>query len=642
MAKDVVNREKGGISQTMQVVASPAMNRVLKMMFKNYPLHMGLVFVGILGSAIGTVRGNAFLRELVDRYILPLTTQAQPDFAPLAAALMQLIVIFAISSTLAYLYNRLMVNVGQGTMRDIRMDLFAHMERLPIRYFDSHPHGDIMSVYTNDTDTLRQFICVSFPQLINAFITLTSVFITMLLLSPVLTVIAVAMVLVSVNISGRAAGLSGKYFGMQQKSLGEVNGYIEEMMSGQKVIKVFNHEEKTVEGFVKINEELYGSAKKANGYANILMPIVVQISNLSYVVVAVAGGAMAVNQVLGVTVGTIVAFLSLVKTFNQPFITVSQQLNAVVMAAAGSQRVFALMDEVQEEDAGYVTLVNVEKDEKGEITETSERTGLWAWKHFHEKDQTTTYTPLEGNIVFEDVDFGYVPDKLVLHDINLYAHKGQKLAFVGSTGAGKTTITNLINRFYDIPSGKIRYDGINIEKIKKGDLRRSLGVVLQETNLFTGTVMENIRYGRPDATDEECREAARLANADAFIERLPNGYDTVLKGNGGSLSQGQRQLLSIARAAVADPPVLILDEATSSIDTRTEQLVQAGMDSLMLGRTTFVIAHRLSTIKNSDVIMVLEQGRIIERGSHDSLLEQKGRYYQLYTGNSVPEVTASK
>ena len=491
-----------------------------------------------------------------------------------------------------------------------------------------------MSIYTNDTDTLRQFIGISFPQLVEALISLVAVFVTMLILSPMMTVVSVIMIIISVQASGKAASLSGKYFGIQQATLGKVNGYIEEMISGQKVVKVFNYEDKNIEGFKGINEDLCVAASKANGYANILMPIVAQIGNLSYVVIAVVGGYLAINGHFGVTIGTIAAFLSLVKAFNRPFMTVSQQLNAVVMAAAGSQRVFALMDEAVEEDEGYVTLVNAKIDGKGNISESKSRTGIWAWKNIH-SDGEITYTKLEGDIVFENVDFGYVPEKIVLHDINLFANKGQKIAFVGSTGAGKTTITNLINRFYDIQNGKIRYDGINIEKIKKDDLRRSLGVVLQETNLFSDTVMENIRYGRPDATDEECRAAARLANADGFIERLPDGYNTFLHEGGANLSQGQKQLLSIARAALADPPVLILDEATSSIDTRTEQLVQAGMDSLMDGRTTFVIAHRLSTIKNSDVIMVLEQGRIIERGSHESLLEQKGRYYQLYTGKVV-------
>ena len=629
-----INREKGGINQTIQVVASDSMKRVIALLLKNYKKSIFIVFICILISAIVNSISASVMQDIIDNYIIPLTKESVPNFTPLALEITKLIAIFIIGVLASFAYNRIMVNVGQGTMRDIRRNLFAHMEKLPIKYFDTHAHGDIMSVYTNDTDTLRQFIGISFPQLIEAIFSLVAVFVTMILLSPIMTVVSVIMIFISAQASGKAAGLSGKYFGIQQSTLGRVNGYIEEMISGQKVVKVFNYEDKNIDGFVGINNELCDAASKANGYANILMPIVAQIGNLSYVVIAVVGGYLAIGGHFGVSIGTIAAFLSLVKAFNRPFMTVSQQLNAVVMAAAGSQRVFDLMDEQVEDDEGYVTLVNVKIDTNGNILESEKRTGIWAWKHKH-SDGSITYTKLEGDIVFENVDFGYNPEKLVLHDINLFANKGQKIAFVGSTGAGKTTITNLINRFYDIQNGKIRYDGINIEKIKKDDLRRSLGVVLQETNLFSDTVMENIRYGRPDATDEECKAAARLANADGFIERLPNGYDTFLHEGGANLSQGQKQLLSIARAAVADPPVLILDEATSSIDTRTEQLVQAGMDSLMLGRTTFVIAHRLSTIKNSDVIMVLEQGRIIERGSHDSLLEQKGRYYQLYTGKAV-------
>ena len=629
-----INREKGGISQTVQVVASKSMKRVISLVMKNYTKSIIVVFICIIISAIVSSISASSMQQIIDNYITPLTKETNPDFAPLAKELLRLICIFLLGVIANYTYNRIMVNVGQGTMRVIRRNLFAHMEKLPIRYFDTHSHGDIMSIYTNDTDTLRQFIGISFPQLVEALFSLVAVFITMVILSPIMTVVSVIMIFISVQASGKAAGLSGKYFGIQQSTLGKVNGYIEEMISGQKVVKVFNHEEKNIEGFVKINNDLYDASTKANGFANILMPIVAQIGNLSYVVIAVVGGYFAISGHMGVTVGTIAAFLSLVKAFNRPFMTVSQQLNAVVMAAAGSKRVFDLMDKPVEGDDGYVTLVNAKEDRDGNIYESDNRTGIWAWKNKH-SDGRLTYTKLEGNIVFEDVDFGYVPNKIVLHDINLYANKGQKIAFVGSTGAGKTTITNLINRFYDIQSGKIRYDGINIEKIKKDDLRRSLGVVLQETNLFSDNVMENIRYGRPDATDNECRAAARLANAEGFIERLLDGYNTFLHEGGANLSQGQKQLLSIARAALADPPVLILDEATSSIDTRTEQLVQSGMDSLMVGRTTFVIAHRLSTIKNSDVIMVLEQGRIIERGSHESLLEQKGRYYQLYTGKAV-------
>ena len=629
-----INREKGGINQTIQVVASDSMKRVISLVLKNYKKSIFVVIIGILISAVVSSLSASVMQDIIDNYIIPLTKESNPDFTPLAIEIGKLICIFTAGVLAAYTYNRIMVNVGQGTMREIRRNLFAHMEKLPIRYFDTHSHGDIMSIYTNDTDTLRQFIGISFPQLVEALISLVAVFVTMLILSPMMTVVSVIMIIISVQASGKAASLSGKYFGIQQATLGKVNGYIEEMISGQKVVKVFNYEDKNIKGFTSINDELCEAASKANGFANILMPIAAQIGHLRHVVIAVVGGYLAINGHFGVTIGTIAAFLSLVKAFNRPFMTVSQQLNAVVMAAAGSQRVFALMDENVEDDEGYVTLINAKIDGKGNITESKSRTGIWAWKHKHDNGEIT-YTKLEGDIVFENVDFGYVPEKIVLHDINLFANKGQKIAFVGSTGAGKTTITNLINRFYDIQNGKIRYDGINIEKIKKDDLRRSLGVVLQETNLFSDTVMENIRYGRPDATDEECRDAARLANADGFIERLPDGYNTFLHEGGANLSQGQKQLLSIARAALADPPVLILDEATSSIDTRTEQLVQAGMDSLMEGRTTFVIAHRLSTIKNSDVIMVLEQGRIIERGSHESLLEQKGRYYQLYTGKVV-------
>ena len=606
-----INREKGGINQTIQVVASDSMKRVISLVLKNYKKSIFIVIIGILISAIVSSISASVMQDIIDNYIIPLTKESNPDFTPLAIEIGKLICIFSAGVLASFVYNRIMVNVGEGTMREIRRNLFAHMEKLPIRYFDTHSHGDIMSIYTNDTDTLRQFIEISFPQLVEALLSLIAVFITMLLLSPMMTLVSVIMIIISVQASGKAASISGKYFGIQQATLGKVNGYIEEMISGQKVVKVFNYEDKNIKGFTAINDELCEAASKANGFANILMPIVAQIGNLSYVVIAVVGGYLAINGHFGVTIGTIAAFLSLVKAFNRPFMTVSQQLNE-----------------------GYVTLVNAKIDSKGNISESKSRTGIWAWKHKHDNGEIT-YTKLEGDIVFENVDFGYVPEKIVLHDINLFANKGQKIAFVGSTGAGKTTITNLINRFYDIQNGKIRYDGINIEKIKKDDLRRSLGVVLQETNLFSDTVMENIRYGRPDATDEECMAAARLANADGFIERLPDGYNTFLHDGGANLSQGQKQLLSIARAALADPPVLILDEATSSIDTRTEQLVQAGMDSLMSGRTTFVIAHRLSTIKNSDVIMVLEQGRIIERGSHESLLEQKGRYYQLYTGKVV-------
>ena len=540
--------------------------------------------------------------------------------------------IYAIGILCAYAYNRIMVNVSQGTMRSLRVELFEHMESLPIRYFDTHAHGDIMSVYTNDVDTLRQLISQSIPQLVNSAVTIVTTFISMFLLDLPLTLITLAMVCLMLLVTSRIAGKSAVYFARQQKDLGAVNGYIEEMMNGQKVVKVFCHEQKSLEQFRVLNEQLRDSAEKANIFSNITMPVNGNLGNISYVLCAVVGAILALNGYLGLTLGTLVSFLTLNKNSTQPVSQISQQTNSIVMAMAGAQRIFDLLDEAPEEDNGYVELVNAKENPDGSLTETTERTGLWAWRHPHKAEGTVTYTKLAGDVTFNDVDFGYDPDKIVLHNIRLYATPGQKIAFVGSTGAGKTTITNLINRFYDIADGKIRYDGININKIKKPDLRRSLGMVLQDTHLFTGTVMDNIRYGRLDATDEECIAAAKLANADGFIRRLPEGYQTVLTGDGSNLSQGQRQLLSIARAAVADPPVLILDEATSSIDTRTETLVQEGMDRLMKGRTTFVIAHRLSTVKNADCIMVLEQGRIIERGTHDQLLEEKGRYYQLYTG----------
>ena len=540
--------------------------------------------------------------------------------------------VYAIGILCAYAYNRIMVNVSQGTMRSLRVELFEHMESLPIRYFDTHAHGDIMSVYTNDVDTLRQLISQSIPQLVNSAVTIVTTFISMFLLDLPLTLITLAMVCLMLLVTSRIAGKSAVYFARQQRDLGAVNGYIEEMMNGQKVVKVFCHEQKSLEQFRMLNEQLRDSAEKANIFSNITMPVNGNLGNISYVLCAVVGALLALNGYLGLTLGTLVSFLTLNKNSTQPVSQISQQTNSIVMAMAGAQRIFDLLDETPEEDNGYVELVNAKENPDGSLTETTERTGLWAWRHPHKAEGTVTYTKLAGDVTFNDVDFGYDPDKIVLHNIRLYATPGQKIAFVGSTGAGKTTITNLINRFYDIADGKIRYDGININKIKKPDLRRSLGMVLQDTHLFTGTVMDNIRYGRLDATDEECIAAAKLANADGFIRRLPEGYQTVLTGDGSNLSQGQRQLLSIARAAVADPPVLILDEATSSIDTRTETLVQEGMDRLMKGRTTFVIAHRLSTVKNADCIMVLEQGRIIERGTHDQLLEEKGRYYQLYTG----------
>ncbi len=619
-------------NSNMKNQSSDGMKQILKMLFQDYKWHLLFVIIGILGSALATVKGTLFIQTLIDDYIIPLTTAESPDFGPLLQALTKIACIYLIGIICAYMYNRIMVNVGQGTMKKVRIRLFTHMESLPIKYFDTHAHGDIMSVYTNDTDTLRQFIGISLPQLLNSFISIVSVFISMVMLNIPLTILTVAMVVIMLVSTRVIAGKSGKYFGKQQADLGAVNGYIEEMMSGQKVVKVFCHEEESIAQFRKKNEELRASAEKANGYANILMPVIVQLGNVSYVFCAIAGGILALNGYTGLTIGALISFLTLNKSFNQPFGQISQQINSVIMAQAGINRIFEVLNETPEVDEGYVTLVNAKKAEDGTLTESDHHTGIWAWKHFHKADNTTTYTELRGDIVFEDVDFGYTDEKMVLHNINLYAHEGQKIAFVGSTGAGKTTITNLINRFYDIQRGTIRYDGINIGKIQKADLRSSLGIVLQDTHLFTGTVMDNIRYGRLDATDEECMAAAKLANADKFIEHLPDGYDTMLSGDGASLSQGQRQLLAIARAAVADPPVLILDEATSSIDTRTEELVQRGMDQLMKGRTTFVIAHRLSTVKNSDCIMVLEQGHIIERGSHDDLIAEKGKYYQLYTG----------
>ena len=611
--------------------------RILGYMLKYYKGSCLAVIVCVLGSALCTLQGTLFMQRLIDDYILPMTTADNPDFSGLAAALAKLAVIFAIGLVCAYGYNRIMVNVSQGTMRRLRMELFTHMESLPIRYFDTHAHGDIMSVYTNDVDTLRQLISQSIPQTLNSAVTLVTTFVSMLVLDIPLTVLSVLMVGVMLFTTSQLGSRSGKYFSRQQKDLGRVNGYIEEMMEGQKVVKVFCHEEKTFEEFQKLNQELRVSVENANKYANIMMPVNANIGNISYVLCAVIGALLALSGFGGLTLGTLVSFLTLNKNFTQPVTQISQQMNNIIMAMAGASRVFQLMDETPETDDGYVELVNAKENPDGTLTESAERTGIWAWKHPHQADGTVTYRKQEGHVTFDDVDFGYTDNKIVLHNITIDAKPGQKIAFVGSTGAGKTTITNLINRFYDIQDGKIRYDGININKIKKGDLRRSLGMVLQDTHLFTGTVMDNIRYGKLDATDEECIAAAKLANADGFIRRLPDGYQTMLTGDGANLSQGQRQLLAIARAAVADPPALILDEATSSIDTRTEALVQEGMDRLMKGRTTFVIAHRLSTVRNADCIMVLEQGRIIERGTHDQLIEAKGRYYQLYTGHAPEE-----
>ena len=607
------------------------LKRIMDEVFRHYLPHCILVLVCIVVSALANVQASLFLKTLMDDYIVPMTQQQDPDFAPLAAALLRVGIIYVIGILAAWLNARIMVNVTQGTLRNLRTQLFTHMESLPIKYFDQHPHGDIMSVYTNDVDTLRQMLSQSIPQLVSSAITIVSVFFSMCMLSWQLTIVTMLMVALMMFCSKKITQQSGKYFIQQQRDLGKLNGYIEEMMEGQKVVKVFTHEQKALAGFRQLNDQLKDSANKANSFANIMMPVNAQLGNISYAVCALAGAAMAVSGMGGTTLGTVVAFLSLNKGFNMPISQVSMQANSIIMALAGAERIFKMMDEESETDEGYVTLVNAKYDRNDQLVETDERTGIWAWKHPHH-DGTTTYHKLEGNITFTDVDFGYVPEKTVLHDINLYGRPGQKIAFVGSTGAGKTTITNLINRFYDIQEGQILYDGISVAGIKKPDLRRSLGIVLQDVNLFTGTVMDNIRYGRLNATDEECIEAARLVNADSFIRMLPGGYNTVLEGDGSGLSQGQRQLISIARAAVADPPALILDEATSSIDTRTEEVVQAGMDNLMKGRTVFVIAHRLSTVRNSDVIMVLDHGNIIERGSHDELIAQKGEYYQLYTG----------
>lgn len=608
--------------------------RLMGFIFKKYLPACIIVVICIFVSVLANVQGTMFTKNLIDDYIVPLLKTGNPDYGPLLAAMGRVAVFYGIGVISTFAYSKIMIYVSQGTIKNLRVELFSHMQDLPIRYFDSHAHGDIMSIYTNDIDTLRQLISQSLPQILNSAITVVSVFVSMVILNIPLTILTIVMVIVTTVVTKKFAGFSSRYFLAQQRDLGKVNGFIEEMLNGQKVVKVFTHEQENIEAFDKINDELFESAYNANMYSNMLGPVNAQIGNLSYVLCALAGGVMALSGFGGLTLGKLASFLTFNKSFNMPISQVSQQFNSIIMALAGCDRIFSLLDETPETDEGYVTLVNA-KEENGKLTETHERTGLWAWKHTHQADGSVDYKKLEGDVVFNDVDFGYVPEKIVLHDVDLFATPGQKIAFVGTTGAGKTTITNLINRFYDIADGKIRYDGININKIKKADLRHSLGIVLQDTHLFTATVMENIRYGKLDATDDEVYAAARLANADTFIRQLPDGSNTVLTGDGANLSQGQRQLLAIARAAIADPPVLILDEATSSIDTRTERIVQDGMDKLMHGRTTFVIAHRLSTVRNSDCIMVLEQGRIIERGSHDELISKKGKYYQLYTGKTA-------
>lgn len=608
--------------------------RLMGFIFKKYLPACIIVVICIFVSVLANVQGTMFTKNLIDDYIVPLLKTGTPDYGPLLAAMGRVAIFYGIGVISTFAYSKIMIYVSQGTIKNLRVELFSHMQDLPIRYFDSHAHGDIMSIYTNDIDTLRQLISQSLPQILNSAITVVSVFVSMVILNIPLTILTIVMVIVTTVVTKKFAGFSSRYFLAQQRDLGKVNGFIEEMLNGQKVVKVFTHEQENIEAFDKINDELFESAYNANMYSNMLGPVNAQIGNLSYVLCALAGGVMALSGFGGLTLGKLASFLTFNKSFNMPISQVSQQFNSIIMALAGCDRIFSLLDEAPETDEGYVTLVNA-KEENGKLTETPERTGLWAWKHTHQADGSVDYKKLEGDVVFDDVDFGYVPEKIVLHDVDLFATPGQKIAFVGTTGAGKTTITNLINRFYDIADGKIRYDGININKIKKADLRHSLGIVLQDTHLFTATVMENIRYGKLDATDDEVYATARLANADTFIRQLPDGYNTVLTGDGANLSQGQRQLLAIARAAIADPPVLILDEATSSIDTRTERIVQDGMDKLMHGRTTFVIAHRLSTVRNSDCIMVLEQGRIIERGSHDELISKKGKYYQLYTGKTA-------
>lgn len=616
------------VENPMKVLA-----RVIKYVARHYRIHMIAVFAMIIIAVIANVQGVMFTKSLIDDYIMPMIGQQNPDFAPLLKAIFRVVIFYACGIISTFGYNYIMVFVTQGTLRDLRDDLFSHMERLPIRYFDTNPRGDIMSVYTNDIDTLRQMISMSFPQVINALFTVVMTVVSMFILSLPLTIFSLAMVLIMVFCSKKFASRSARHFIAQQRDLGSLDGFVEEMMTGQKVIKVFNHEDEVKQQFAELNERLCKSSDNANANANITMPVNLNLSYISFVGTAIIGGVMALTGFAGLTLGALASFLTFNKSLGQPISMISMQVNSIIMALAGAERVFRLMDEEVETDEGQAVLVNVRED-KEELEETNEHTERWAWKKT-EANGEVKYRELRGKVVFDNVDFGYVPEKMVLHEINLYAEPGQKIAFVGSTGAGKTTITNLINRFYDIQDGKIKYDGISINDIKKGALRRSLGIVLQDANLFTGTVRDNIRYGRPDATDEDVIAAAKLANADSFIRKLPEGYDTVISGNGASLSQGQRQLLTIARAAVADPPVIILDEATSSIDTRTERIVQEGMDKLMHGRTSFVIAHRLSTVKNADCIMVMEMGRIIERGTHEQLLEQKGRYYQLYTGHKA-------
>ena len=610
------------------------LKRIFSMIFEKYSIHVIVVLICVLLNTYASIQGTLFTKTLIDDYIAPMLLKSSPDFAPLLSAIIRIAIIYLLGVGASFLQQKLMIYVAQGTLLRIREKIFSSMEKLPIKYFDTHAHGDIMSIYTNDVDTLRQLISQSLVQLVSSVVTICWTFVTMIMLSVPLTIVTCIMIALTMIASGQILKRSGENFVKQQKSIGQLNGFVEEMMTGQKVVKVFCHEQENTAEFNELNENLFISAYNANKFANSMGPISSQLGNLSYVMCAVVGGILALSTNSALTVGAVASFLALNKSFTMPINQVANQFNSIIMALAGAERVFSLMDEEPEKDEGYVELVNA-KIVDGELVETDERTDKWAWKHIHQADGSIDLVPLEGDIVLDTVDFSYTGDKLVLEDVSVYAHAGQKIAFVGSTGAGKTTITNLINRFYDIQDGKIRYDGINVNKIKKGDLRRSLGMVLQDTHLFTGTVMENIRYGRLDATDEEVIKAAKIANADSFIDRLPDGYNTVLTGDGGNLSQGQRQLLSIARAAVANPPALILDEATSSIDTRTEKIVQAGMDNLMKGRSTFVIAHRLSTIKNADCIVVLEHGKIIEKGSHDELMEKKGKYYRLYTGNSI-------